>query len=187
MEIETIEVFGFISALKALRLPFGKPELSDSVFKNNVKIESGKFVTNSNVLVGKKDLKLLQTLILRGDEHAKVVRGICASCLIKAPRYWWQEFDTYRIGCERLSSESTMHIQSKGMSGKELQEYKANIKEGLEQTRIQVISYQTLRRMYFQRKNHRLPEWHQYVDWIRNLPLSNELITIERNENEKLD
>ena len=37
-----------------------------------------------------------------GDEHGKVVRGIMAYAEIDAPRYWWQEMDTYRIGTDRL-------------------------------------------------------------------------------------
>lgn len=181
MNVKTIEVFGFISALKALRLPFKGYNSSDSVFhyteepiKNNNEIVSFAY----NIGIGEKDLKLLQRLIKNGDEHAKVVRGIIASCSIIAPRYWWQEMDTYKIGTERLSSESTLHNEAKGLSGEELQKFKAEIKEGLEQERIQEFSYQTLRRIYFQRKNHKLPEWKVFNNWIESLPLSNELITI---------
>jgi hypothetical protein len=65
------------------------------------------------VFIDPKDLHLMSTLIKRGDEHAKVVRGIMVYAEINAPRYWWQEMDTYRIGTDRLSSESTMHIQGK--------------------------------------------------------------------------
>jgi hypothetical protein len=31
-------------------------------------------------------------------------------------------------------------------------------------------NYATLRNVYFQRRNHKLPEWHQFCDWIRTLP-----------------
>jgi hypothetical protein len=86
--------------------------------------------------------------------------------------------DTYKIGSERLSSESTMHCEAKGLSGEELQKVKSELKEGHEQERIQEFSYQTLRRIYFQRRTHRLPEWKEFCKWIETLPLSNELITI---------
>lgn len=191
MKIETIELFGFVSAIKALRLPFKGKDKSDSLTKSGYEFnvsDTGnhiegynKLLTQSYIYLGPKDLRLLQALIKNGDEHAKVVRGIIVSCSIIAPRYWWQEMDTYRIGSERLSSESTMHVEAKGLSGEELQKVKAEIKEGLEQERIQELSYQTLRRIYFQRRSHRLPEWKTFIEWISNLPLANELIFIERD------
>ncbi len=184
MKVELIEVCGFASAFKALRLPFKGGQNSDSSIRVNMNkhyLKDNNVHTVSDVSIGPKDYKLITTLIKNGDEHAKVVRGITLGCTITAPRYWWQEMDTYRIGHERLSSESTMHSEAHGLSGKELQDFKSNIKEGLEQTRIDMFSYQTLRRIYFQRRLHRLPEWKEFCSWIENLPLS-ELITIIRNK-----
>ena len=74
-----------------------------------------------------------------------------------------------------------MHSEAKGLTGKALQEFKANIKEGLEQERVQMFSYQTLRRIRFQRRKHRLPEWKDICDWIDTLPYAKELITVERS------
>lgn len=108
MKIETIELAGFAGALKALRLPFGKEERSDIEAKRGF---AGHFVEcNTKVHIDRDDLSLMNTLINRGDEHAKVMRGIIVWAKITAPRMWWQEFDTYRIGVEKLSSESTMHM-----------------------------------------------------------------------------
>jgi hypothetical protein len=101
MKIETIETFGFISAFKALRLPFKNKDKSDSIFGQTRVIHRNDEITKhlnyidcaSTIWIGSKDLKLLQTLICNGDEHAKVVRGIQVSCSIIAPRYWWQEMN----------------------------------------------------------------------------------------------
>ena len=46
------------------------------------------------------------------------------------------------------------------------------------QTRTVTMSYANLRNIYFQRKNHKLREWHEFCDWIKTLPYSGELITI---------
>ena len=46
------------------------------------------------------------------------------------------------------------------------------------QTRTVTMSYANLRNIYFQRKNHKLHEWHDFCDWIKTLPYSGELITI---------
>lgn len=189
--VKTLEVAGLVGALQALRLPFGN-ECRSNVFSyketfspateiqelNNEYYSGIRFT--STVLVHSKDMQLLQTLIKRGDEHSKVLRGVMVWCEINAPRYWWVEMDTYRVGAERLSSESTMHIQGKGMSEEELIEFKEHLEEGHMQKRIWVFSYQTLRRIYFQRKEHRLPQWRMFCEWIKTLPFAEEFITIEK-------
>lgn len=46
------------------------------------------------------------------------------------------------------------------------------------QTRTVTMSYANLRNIYFQRKSHKLKEWHDFCDWIKTLPYSKDLITI---------
>lgn len=186
MKIETIEIAGLAGALTALRLPFGKEVRStitgktDSyIAKNNITGERTHLIVwNGSVDINNKDLTLMQTLVKRGDEHAKVVRGIMVWARIKAPVYFTRELETYRAGRERLSSSSTMHQECQGLSGEELQRAKAELPMGTEQDFVDVYSYQTLRRIVAQRHNHRLPEWHQFIDWVRTLPLAEELIFV---------
>ena len=186
MKIETIEIAGLAGALTALRLPFGKEVRStitgktDSyIAKNNTTGEKTHLIVwNGSVDINNKDLALLQTLVKRGDEHAKVVRGINVWAKITAPVYFWAEAECYRAGHERLASESTMHIDCRGLTGQELQEAKAAIPMGKELTKVDMFSYQTLRRIVVQRHNHRLPEWHQFIAWIKTLPLAEELIFV---------
>ena len=189
MKIETIEIAGLAGALTALRLPFGKEVRStitgktDSyIAKDNITGERRHLIVwNGSVDINNKDLALIQTLIKRGDEHAKVVRGINVWAKITAPVYFWAEAETYRAGHERLASESTMHIDVRGLSGEELQRAKAAIPMGKELTKVDMFSYQTLRRIVAQRHDHRLPEWHQFIDWIKTLPLAEELIFVGLN------
>lgn len=186
MKIETIEIAGLAGALTALRLPFGKEVRSEINIKtdpfiaidNITKEKTNYFAWHGHINIHNKDLALMTTLVKRGDEHAKVVRGIMVWARITAPVYWWAEAETYRAGHERLASESTMHIDCRGLSGKELQEAKAAIPMGKELTKVDMFSYQTLRRIVAQRHNHRLPEWHTFIDWVKSLPLANELIFV---------
>ena len=186
MKIETIEIAGLAGALTALRLPFGKEVRStitgktDSyIAKNNTTGDRTHLIVwDGSVDINNKDLALLQTLVKRGDEHAKVVRGINVWAKITATVYWWAEAECYRAGHERLASESTMHIDCRGLTGQELQETKAAIPMGKELTKVDMFSYQTLRRIVIQRHNHRLPEWHQFIAWIKTLPLAEELIFV---------
>ena len=185
--VKTLELGGLGAALQALRLPFGKECRSHINFAGasfSLVMEGhGEFFDGrkqkSLVLMSDKDRTLLSTLVKRGDEHAKVLRGVMVWFEINAPRYFWQEMSTYRVGCECLSSESTMHIQGKGLSEDDLVEMKEHLDEGTMQKRVWMFSYQTLRRIYFQRRNHRLPQWRLFCEWIKTLPFANEFITIE--------
>lgn len=184
--IKLIEVGGFVSAFKALRLPFGKAERSvleaECVSDTRSMLLDGNVVLNySTAILDEKDLSLLSSLVKNGDEHAKVLRGVTVWCEINAPRYWWQEMVTYRIGAECLSSESTMHIEGKGLPEDKLIEMKERLTEGKMQKRIVMLSYQTLRRIYKQRKNHRLPQWKKFCKWIETLPFADYLITVGLN------
>lgn len=126
------------------------------------------------------DIKLLSKLVLHGDDEAKSLRGLQVYYSLTAPRYFWHEFVTYRIGNEQLGSESTMHSAPKFENEDAFLLYKANIKEGMMQTRYFMTNYQTLRRMYFARRNHRLPHWRELCAWIETLPYAKELITKEK-------
>lgn len=177
--IETIELAGVRSALEALRLPFGKEcrsEVANECIGWVNEPEIINFNNSSHINIHPKDMLLMSTLVKRGDEHAKVVRGIIVYAKITAPVYWWCEMETYRAGHERLSSESTMHIDARGLSGNKLVEVKKNIPMGKMLTKVDFFSYQCLRTIVKQRHNHRLPEWHLFVDWVKALPFADELI-----------
>lgn len=154
MEIKLLEVAGIEPVYRALHLPFGKGMNLDR----------------------DKDNTLIAKLVHAGPEHAKVMRGIMYWIEIKAPIYWWREMETYRAGRERLSCESTMHIDCKGLKGRELQKAKSEIPMGKEQRAIDMFSAQCLRNIYNQRKHHRLPEWHEFCKFIEGLPYAEEFI-----------
>ena len=180
--IESLEIAGVRSALEALRLPFGKECRSITNFSGDIERDCYNpfaldvFTSKCRIDVNPQDINLMSTLVRRGDEHAKVVRGIIVYAKITAPVYWWCEMETYRAGHERLSSESTMHIDARGLSGNKLVEVKKNIPMGKMLTKVDFFSYQCLRNIVKQRHDHRLPEWHLFVDWVKALPFADELI-----------
>lgn len=177
LDIEILEIAGLRSVLEALRLPYGKEcrSKTDAQFNTD---KSGLIVsTSSCCTVSPKDLHLLSVLVKRGDAHAKVLRGMMVWIEINAPVYWWCEMETHRMGHERLSSESTMHIDAKGLTGEELVECKRNIPMGKMLKKVDMFSYQCLRNIYKLRHDHRLPEWHEFCRWIEEeLPFAKELI-----------
>lgn len=54
--------------------------------------------------------------------------------------------------------------------------------EAWNQKRTWTANYQVLRNIYFQRRYHKLEEWHQFCDAIEKLPYGKELICYEKRE-----
>lgn len=115
--------------------------------------------------------------------HNKFLEHIMVWLNVRAPRYVWQEMDTFRLSSK--SSQSTMHTILKntltpknfecGISPEYLEhlnrilqegdlvELKRALPEGFMQRRMWVMSYKTLRNIILQRRTHKLPHWHKWI------------------------
>lgn len=51
------------------------------------------------------------------------------------------------------------------------------------QTRTIDLNYEVLRTIVHQRENHKLTEWHQFIDFVHTLPYADELIFLKINKN----
>ena len=102
MKIETIDVQGFDAAFEGMRNPLKSYGRADSYWSVN------ETETDEIFVIGPNDMKLAKGLWKGGTEHRKYLRMIQVWANIWAPRYWWSEYDTYRIGTS-ANSESTMH------------------------------------------------------------------------------
>lgn len=101
IKISNESVFNFDNAIRGMRNPMNSWDLMDS------------FTLDNDFILGEKDKKLAQTLISLGTDHSKFMRQIFVSMDIEAPRAWWIEMDTYKVGTTSNSC-STMHtIMSK--------------------------------------------------------------------------
>lgn len=100
IRIENVETYGWRAALWGMRNPKNSWGKSDTKYiGNNYRLLEG---------IGENDLELAQRLADAGPVHGKFLRMIIVSCDITAPRYWWIEFDTYKVGTVSNSC-STMH------------------------------------------------------------------------------
>ena len=103
IQIDKVEVFGWEAAIRGMRNSFNSWDKSDSRYN----ADSGKYE------VGPADIELMDRLSRSGPRHAKCLRYINVTLDITAPRYWWAEMDTYKVGTVRNSC-STMHkVQAK--------------------------------------------------------------------------
>ena len=103
IKIENVEVFGWEAAIRGMRNPMNSWNKSDSFW--TIDLED---VPNQKFVIGENDLKLMKRLSKAGSDHSKFLRMINVTVDITAPRYWWTEFDTYKIGTV-ANSCSTMH------------------------------------------------------------------------------
>jgi hypothetical protein len=132
-------------------------------------------------------LPLLSKLATKDFGHNKAMESIAVWLDITAPRYFWQQFDTYRIGVSK-QSQSTMHTGMKReltqadfsmpipdallddlnfcIREHDFDRYKALLPESFLQRRVVSTNYKALRNMYQQRRTHRLQEWKELCDHL---------------------
>ena len=128
-----------------------------------------------------------EKLRFKGDGHNKFLEMIVVWMDIDAPRYFWQQFDTYRIGITK-QSESTMHTMTARplqqgdfehpvptahlqhlnalIADEQWQGAKRDLPESFLQRRVICLNYMILQRMIRQRKTHRLAEWRTFIDEV---------------------
>jgi len=80
-KVSTLEIAGFASVLAALRLPFGKEMRSKADWQVST---NNNILFQSSISIDPKDLTLMSTLVKRGDEHAKAIRGLQVYAAIEA-------------------------------------------------------------------------------------------------------
>lgn len=86
------------ATIMGMRNPKNSWDRSDTVVSDD----------GQNIVIGKNDAKLMDTLVAGGPVHAKFRRMLNVIMDINAPLYFWKELDTYKIGTVRNSC-STMH------------------------------------------------------------------------------
>lgn len=140
-----------------------------------------------------------------GEGHDNALNGIVVQFDLYAPLYMWKQLQRYHF-LDFISSCSTMHCLSKFNVAEHctkdvdkeilnryqylLDEYNSGAEKSKEQRRTLVASlpsgfilgatmttnYRQLKTIYFQRKNHKLSEWHDFCSWCETLPMFKELV-----------
>jgi hypothetical protein len=132
-------------------------------------------------------IEIGQRLVKLSDSHSKFSRFLIVYLLISAPRYWWQQFDTYRVGIEKVSSSTMVKFRKKGTlltkddfvndvsqdsidsinkllkDNANINEIKASLPEGFLQKRIVSMNMQAFNRIITDRLSHKLQEWEEFI------------------------
>ena len=134
-----------------------------------------------------------------GSGHDQFLTSIIVQFDLTFPLKAWVELQRYHF-IDFCSSMSTMHRISKMDLNKSCNQYVDkkildllqeliynynenptnenfykliyNIPSGFEYTARLTTNYRQLKTIYSQRKNHRLPDWHVFCNWIEELPYS---------------
>lgn len=188
MKIENVKIYDLIESVKASKYPMStdtdtvSEEITDTV----------KRLAHSP----------------KGEGHDQFLTGIRVNFDLTFSIKAWTEIERYRF-VEFVSSQSTLHRLSKFNLRTQYNEYvdKRVIKVmeelvarynetqdptdflkavytnpcGFELTARLTTNYRSLKTIYSQRKNHRLPEWREFCKWIETLPYAKELILPEVN------
>lgn len=175
MEVKIIKESEQTEALFGLGLSYGiTSNISFQDFLGNTELQE-------------KMGRVANTLYSKDGGHNKFLESIVLWLDITAPRFWWQEFDTYRVGMTK-QSESTIHTITHTkfeannfsryipqividrlnflVSERDFQQLKNELPEGFLQRRIVCTNYKVLRHIISQRKNHKLEEWRVFVEEV---------------------
>lgn len=182
IKIEILEDAGLNAAMLGLGLSFGLT--SDKSLKD---LESKEIPSGQVLPLYERLFRRAKKLSGLDMGHNKFLESIVVWIDITAPRYFWSQFDTYRVGTTK-QSESTMHtvmnrhltsayfsskvrkeiidILNKMIDEGDFEGVKENLPEGFLQRRIVCTNYKVLRNMCKQRKSHKLKEWRIFCDYI---------------------
>lgn len=184
--IENVKVYGLEDSIKASKYP-----MAVDTSKCNEQI------TPRVISLGNAD---------NGSGHDNFLKGIIVQFDLNFTIKCWTEAERYHF-FEFVSSQSTMHCISKFDVRNQCNEYVTentikeverlkeiylndptpenylyllyNVPVGFRLTARMSTNYQQLKTIYFQRKNHRLPEWREFCKWCETLPLFKELVLNE--------
>lgn len=184
--IDDVQVYGLEKSIKASKYPF-------AIDPDKATTE----ITERTIVLGCAD---------KGSGHDNFLKGIIVQFDLTCTNKMWVEAERYHF-FDIVSSQSTMHRIAKfDLAGqcssyvepviveilsKLVEDYKENptpenylrllysTPSGLRLTARITTNYQQLKTIYYQRKDHRLPEWREFCQWILTLPHFKELCVKE--------
>jgi hypothetical protein len=158
------------------------------------------FKLMANDVEGSKHIQRMNKLAAApiGSGHDNALKGIDVHFNVTASMIWWLQEGRYKF-IQIISSYSKMHklrdmaergtIKFIGVDPRMEKLFLTFVEEGMDNVRLSYncppgmcltarlsTNYCSLKNIYNQRKNHKLPEWRKFCDWLETLPHSNWII-----------
>lgn len=200
LSVNNIEVNGFEGALRGIRNPMNSWDKADSTFDNGVvKIGTNDLnLCKALIKAGNSDRKFLRMIYVTMDIYAPLywwkeidqykVATVTDSCStmhkIHSKDLTLRDFSTEHLNDTNLnvlaSFINTINTyRQKFVESKDKSDWWQIIQmlpSSFNQLRTWSGNYETLLSMYFQRRNHKLDEWHVLCNAIKHLPYMSEFI-----------
>ncbi len=176
MKVDIVDERGFDLAMYGIGLSYGLTS----------NMSYGEYLQDIEMSDKLYDVSL--KLAPKGKGHNKFLEHLDVFMIVDAPRYFFAQLDTYRVGVSK-NSESTMHtilkvpFTQESFGGfdfdepipettiqrleslrhqKKWRQLKRELPESFIQRRTIKLSYMNLRNVIIQRVNHRLAEWQYF-------------------------
>lgn len=148
-------------AAQFLRYHWFDPESSTSTMhcinKINIEMHVNEYVDECNIINVQHYINIYNKMLANKYTHINLETEIC---------YTAEDMSKFAIHLVK-DFKTKEYIFMKIIS---------NLPQGLEKTWAVSTNYLQLKTIYFQRKNHKLPEWCIFCNWIESLPFFKELI-----------
>ena len=186
MKIKNVHVCGLRESIRRAKFPMS----TDTESLNDTLTEGIKKLAQSKA----------------GEGHDQWLTGVVVQFDVTGSLKWWTEAQRYHF-LDFVSSQSTMHRITRFDIEEQCNEYVHfgtismlkslvdcynadptpenylrvlyNIPTGFQLTAGMTTNYRQLKTIYKQRKNHRLPEWREFCEWVLTLPYFKEICVQE--------
>ncbi len=206
IKIEKTSVMNLENAIRGARNPLNSWDRMDSEYNEN-----GEYILGENDLslavrlakAGNDHRKYLRMIFVSVDvtaplywwkEYDTYKVGTVANSCSTMHKIHAKAFTREDFSCDRMSSFALASLDQtiaaledrrlKYLETKEREYWHDMIQllpSSYNQMRTCTLNYENLINIYYARRNHKLPEWHEYCNWIQSLPYATELITSLRD------
>lgn len=204
IELKRTSVMNIDNAIRGARNPLNSWDKSDSYFdedNNFVLGEADMGLGHRLAIAGNDHRKFLRMVFVSVDitaplywwkEYDTYKVGTVANSTSTMHKIHSKPFSRDDFSCDRMSENALNCLDNvinvleetrlKFVETKERAHWDDLIQllpSSYNQTRTCTMNYENLINMYYARRNHKLPEWHEFCDWIESLPYAKEWILIK--------
>ena len=206
IKIERTSVMNLENAIRGARNPLNSWDRMDSEYD-----DAGNYILGENDLslgvrlakAGNDHRKFLRQIFVSVDvtaplywwkEYDTYKVGTVANSCSTMHKIHSKEFSREDFSCDRMSETALACLDNTIAVLEEQRQKYIETKEraywddmiqllpsSYNQMRTCTMNYENLINIYYARRNHKLPEWHVFCDWIASLPYARELITSLRD------
>lgn len=193
LQVKNVQIYGMSTAMSYAKLPMMNPTELDDYLRDSIRME-GEYLEGEE----KRNSRMTNlSSVAIGTGHDTVLQGIVVQFVVDFTIKAWTEAQRYHF-LDFISSCSTMHALQKidvelayieyvdsriiEIMKELIQKYNQtkDIKDflvmaysnpcGMKLSAAMTTNYRQLKTIYWQRKNHKLPEWREFCKWISTLP-----------------